>query len=158
MRQRTRGPVIVWAAILTSLLATSERATADGITVVVPVNITNLHEEVTDVYFALSFWFKDGGGKQHKVANGLTTFLPVVDGSVQQDAEFSMFPYDSANIFTATSYELRANIFTPTSASGCVPNEIYGEGSSNEYCNDAAWSKMQTYERMKGPISELVPE
>ena len=40
----------------------------------------------------------------------------------------------------------------------CVPNEIYDEGSSYEYCNDAAWSKMQTYERMKGPISELVPE
>ena len=132
MRQRTRGPVIVWAAILTSLLATSERATAGGITVVVPVNITNLHEEVTDVYFALSFWFKDGGGKHHKVATGVTD-LPVVDGSVQQDVEFTMSPFGAHSIFTATYYTMTLLLKHTDNPIKCVPNHTYSGGGDKAF-------------------------
>jgi hypothetical protein len=145
----------VWAAILTSLLATSERATADGITVVVPVNMTNLHEEVTDVHFALTFYFEN----DIKVAQGKTD-LPVVDGSVQQDVEFTMSPFGAHSIFTATYYTMTLLLKHPDSPGMCVPNKIVpeGHGTMFVFCNDAPWSKMQTYAQMKGPISELVPD
>jgi hypothetical protein len=152
MRQRTLNPAIVWGAILTSLLATSEGVTEDGITVVVPINWTNLHEEVTSVNFALRFFDENDA----TVAAG-TYVHQVVDGSVQQDTEFFMLPLGANNIFTAKTYNMAVTLRHSDFVAPCVPNRK-DNPETMAHCNTGAWTTMQTYAQMQGPISELVPE
>ena len=55
MRQRSHPSAIVLATLLACLLFATDRASADGVTVIVPVNVTHLHEEVSSVIVYISF-------------------------------------------------------------------------------------------------------
>ena len=96
MRQRAHRSVIVLATLLAWLLVTPDRASAEGITVIVPVNMTNFHEDVERVFVQVRL--KQGS----QIVGENNAGAAVVDGSVQEDVEVSITqPSSGENIFDA---------------------------------------------------------
>ena len=108
MRQRAHRSVIVLATLLAWLLVTPDSASAQ-ITIIVPVDVTNLHEDVTGVIVIVSL-LHNNGSTTHQSAT-----VPVVDGSVQEDVEISInadpnFLVHGQNIFDADSFAISMSV------------------------------------------------
>ena len=141
---------------LTCLLFATDRASADGVTVIVPVNVTHLHEEVTIVRVQVLFRNDQGV----RVGYGIVS-RPPVDRSLQEDVEIVVSQSSSENIMDATTYQIALKLQTTTHPSApCTPNKVYTTQGGNNYlhCTNAAFSTMQTYEAQEGPMSDLVPQ
>ena len=155
MRQRAHSSVIAFATLLAWLLVTPDRASANGITVIVPVDVTNLHEDVEKIRLMLTL--KQG---TQRIGSWLTQETTVVDGSVQEDVEISINAdpnslVDGQNIFDADSFEILMSVkLSGIEAIYCMVNWNYGE---NHACNDGR-ANLQTYENLSGSISDLIPE
>ncbi len=157
MRKRAHRSVIVLATLLAWLLVTPDSASADGVTVIVPVNVTHLHEEVTEVRVIVSF-INDQGSQ---VAGGSVS-RPPVDRSLQEDVEIVVHQNPNKKIMDAMTYQISLALETtnhPTAP--CTPNKVYttqSGGGNFLHCTNAAFSTMQTYEAQEGPMSDLVPQ
>ena len=152
MRQRSHPSAIVLATLLACLLFATDRASADGVTVIVPVNVTHLHEEVSEVIVIISFISDQG----IQVAYGNGTRTPV-DHSVQEDVEVFVIPTNAnTNIMDATTYTISLFLRHADNPRSCEANKVYTD-TNLLHCN-AHFSKIQTYEAQEGPISDLVPQ
>ena len=163
MRKRAHRSVIVLVTALACLLFTTDRASAvDGITVVVPVNVTNLHEDVIRFGTWVRFFDSEVSGccghPGKLLGGGITTREPV-NRSVVEDVQVWILPNNESNIFNATHYRIELRLYTRAddeSMQWCLPNEdslipIYS------HCQESGFL-MQTYEAQEGPMSDLVPQ
>jgi hypothetical protein len=173
------------ATLLAWLLITSDRASAlDGITVVVPVNVTGLHEEVTAGRVVVYFF--DSASQTNTVSElghpgavvgwGAATGT-VVDRSFGGDWEIEVNePTPSTflvnglyisgavtdlSIFNATHYRISLGLVTAQDSgphAHCEPNRDYENISApSPHCDQSAYT-METYEIQEGPISDLIPQ
>ena len=156
MRQRAHRSVIVLATLLTWLLVTPDSASAQ-ITIIVPVNLTNLHEDVTGVRLDITV-FSDGGASAHQSS----ATVPVVDGSVQEDVEVTGdWLYQGVTIaHTFDQFLIRLRLIS--SDGHCTANGDYtiGELANNpgwDHCRQG-WHTLETYAVATGPRSDLIPE
>jgi len=154
MRQRAHRSVIVLATLLTCLLVTPDSASAQ-ITIIVPVDVTNLHEDVIGVRVTV-FLFADG-----LVASQSSATVPVVDGSVQQDMEVTG-DWLIQGVTLVNSFESYQIKLTLGSSDGlCSANRDYNTddlASSNfDHCRQG-WHTLETYAIANGPRSDLIPE
>ena len=152
MRQRSHRSAIVLATLLACLLFASDSARADGVTVIVPVNVTQLHEEVNLVYVQVSF-INDQG---LQVGIGFEA-RPSVDRSLQEDVEIVVNRAPNQNIMDATTYRIVLTLSYPDDPRPCEANKIYTR-QTHQHCAYELFSKMQTYEPQEGLISDLIPE
>jgi hypothetical protein len=180
MRQRSHPSAIVLATLLACLLFATDRASAEeGITVIVPVNVTNLHEHVVEVQVFVYLKQLQPNNYYQRTGSGYTT-VPVVNHSVQQDVEVLVTPFSisqsnitNVNMFAAEQYYifLTLHAVDPTSApqpGGATPcfindseinynAEPHLSNSTSDRCRQG-WNLMQTYSALEGPISDLIPE
>jgi hypothetical protein len=184
MRQRAHRSVIVLATLLTWLLVTPDRASAlDGITVVVPVNVTGLHEEVTSARMVVYFFDSASQtntaselGHPGAVVGGGSATGTVVDRSFVGDWEVEVneptpstfTPYGlyitgavpDLSIFNATHYRISLRLVTAQDSGPiehCEPNRNYENIAAQAHCNQSAYI-METYEIQEGPITDLIPQ
>jgi hypothetical protein len=157
MRKRAHRSVIVLATALACLLFVTDRASADGITIVVPVNMTNLHEDIGRI--AILGFLRHGA---QIVASAQPQFVNVVDRSVQEDVELSI-SFDNVNAFNADTYHIKMHLGMMSGGSVldtyCQPNNLYESTPSGslDHCKNGV-TVMQTYAPLTGPISDLTPE
>ena len=167
MRKRAHRSVIVLVTALACLLFTTDRASAvDGITVVVPVNVTNLHEDV--ITFGTWVRFFDSevsgySGNPGKIVGGGNTMSEPVNRSVVEDMQVVVYPVNlpnnESNIFNATHYRIELRLYTRAddeSMQYCPPNED-SLSPNFSHCQESGFL-MQTYEAQEGPMSDLVPQ
>ena len=153
MRQRAHRSVIVLATLLTCLLFVTDRASADGITVIVPVNMTNLHEDIQKLYI---IGYLKIDQSPAPVASA-TEWVNVVDRSVQQDVELSI-SMDNANAWNVDTYIITMLFGMIGGGNACIPNNLHEDGgASYDHCKENR-TLMQTYAPIEGPISDLTPE
>ena len=153
MRQRAHSSAIMLATLLTCLFVATNRASAaDGITVIVPLNVTNLHEDIEKVYTRVSFFHLNAAGSQ-RVGMG-QTFMTVVDRSaVEQDNEVHVISLDQ-NFLNAETYSIELLLWISGATQACNPDYEY---ASDHVCGDEKFT-MKTYAPVEGPISDLIPE
>ena len=129
MRKRAHRSVIVLVTALACLLFTTDRASAvDGITVVVPVNVTNLHEDV--IRFGTWVRFFDS-----EVSGCCGPPGKILGGRIE------------LRLYTRADDE---------SMQYCPPNED-SLSPKYSHCQESGFL-MQTYEAQEGPMSDLVPQ
>ena len=166
---------------LACLLVAAGRTNA-GMTVIVPVNVTGLHEEVIEgrvvVYFFDSASQTNTAttqGHPGALVGWASEPLGVVDRSFVGDWEVEVEePTISAflptglyvnpavtdlSIFNATHYSISLRLLTAQDTGGggytsCEPNINFPGG---QICNHSAYT-METYEMQEGPISDLIPQ
>ena len=161
MRQRAHSSVIVLVTVLACMLCTTNRASAaDGITVIVPVNVTNLHEGVESVYTRVNFFAgsqKVGEGQKHET---------VVDRAVEQDFEVFVRSLDQ-DFLNADTYSIQLLLAVRDDSGSRVacflevsPTLLnYQNYASDHVCTSEKMKiTMKTYAPMEGPISDLIPE
>ena len=159
MRQRVHRSAIMLATLLAWLLFTTNRASADFITVTVPVNVTTLHSDVTEVRVGLTLTGPKPSGGTTSINTAVN--VPVVDRSVQEVVEITI-PIDifGGGAINLDSYEI---ILSLVSAAGkCRANNPYtaahlADDIRFDHCRQG-WNMMQTYEPPAGPMSDLIPE
>ncbi len=169
MRKRAHRSVIVLVTALACLLFTTDRASAvDGITVVVPVNVTNLHEDVIRFGTWVRFFDSEVSGccgHPGKILGGGITTREPVNRSVVEDVQVWVSPTGAAatgnesNIFNATHYRIELRLYTRAddeSMQWCLPNED-SLSLNFSHCQESGFL-MQTYEAQEGPMSDLVPQ
>jgi hypothetical protein len=171
---------------LACLLFAAARANA-GITVIVPVNVTNLHEEVTGGRVIVYFF--DSGLPAEPEQNNLPELghpgavvgwgaipLPITDHSCVKDLyveveqpEINAFIPATAlyisqsagdrDIFNATHYRISLRLLTAQDGGASIAQWCEPNYHENAlaHCSQTAYA-MQTYERHEGPISDLVPQ
>ena len=156
MRQRAHRSVIVLATLLAWLLVTPGRASAEGFTVIVPVEVTGLHPDVTDI--RAEVMVKKGTSA---VGSGIGAWTNVVDQSVQEDLEVVLNPLDN-DFFLADTYriELSVKISHETGSAGCKANALYPPAS---LCGPGGHAEGKNLVQGLGPfvflpISDLIPE
>ena len=155
MRQRAHRSVIVLATLLTCLLITPDSASAQ-FTIIVPVDLTNLHEDVTRVQVIISV-YSDGGA-----AHQNSQYVPVVDGSVQEDVEVTGdWVHQGVTLVNSfESYLIRLRLWS--SDGYCSPDKDYNAGAVADNANldhcRQGWHTLETYAEATGPRSDLIPE
>mgnify|MGYP001238166752 CR=1 FL=1 len=154
MRQRAHRSVIVLATLLAWLLVTADGASAQ-ITIIVPVDVTNLHENVTGVMVVVVLLDNNGNKVQQ---NSVT--VPVVDGSVQEDVEVTgdWLEQGVPIVNSFESYEIK--LVLSSSDGICTANQDYTTGSKADnpnfdHCRQG-WHTLQTYAIATGPRSDVV--
>jgi hypothetical protein len=162
MRQRARRSVIVLVTFLAWLLVTPDRANAaDRVTVVIPVNLANFHEDVRGVRMMVQFYNDQGV----EVGKGISyTYPNDVEGlwkSNEWPVSVGPFNAQTNNIFDATTYKISLGLLDNATNTGkyCEPNVVVDPATDPDYahCN-GPFAKLQTYENPEGPISDLIPE
>tara|TARA_B100000809_G_scaffold198017_1_gene197739 strand:- start:311 stop:859 length:549 start_codon:yes stop_codon:yes gene_type:complete len=173
MRKNSHRSAIVLATLLAWLLVTPDRASAppawavsDATTVVVPVNVTNLHEDVIRLGTWVRFFDSEVSGmlgNPGKIVGGGNTISEPVNRSVVEDMQVVVYPStqpnNESNIFNATHYRIELKLFTRAddeSMQWCLPNEDR-LGPNFSHCQESGFL-MQTYEAQEGPMSDLVPQ
>ena len=156
MRQRAHRSVIVLATLLAWLLVTPDRASAEGFTVIVPVDVTGLHPDITDIRAEVMLT-KGGSG----VGLGIDAWTNVVDQSVQEDLEVVLNPLND-EFFDADGYRIVLSLLISpeTGGTGCKANAVYPNGSP---CGPGGHAEGKNLVQGLGPfvtlpISDLTPE
>ena len=184
MRKNSHRSAIMLVTALACLLVAAGRANA-GITVIVPVNVTNLHQEVIGGRVIVLFFDSalpaesatvSGSpelGHPGAVVGWGYSHLGVVDRSfvgnwaveVEQPTSATFIlpglyipPQQDRSIFDTTHYRISLRLVTAQDGqtAPCEPNRDYGN-SMPPHCNQSAYA-MRTYEIQEGPISDLVPQ
>jgi hypothetical protein len=179
MRKNSHRSAIMLVTALACLLVAAGRANA-GITVIVPVNVTNLHQEVIGGRVIVLFFDSalpaesatvSGSpelGHPGAVVGWGYSHLGVVDRSfvgnwaveVEQPTSATFIlpglyipPQQDRSIFDATHYRISLRLVTAQDGqtAPCEPNRDYGN-SMPPHCNQSAYA-MRTYEIQEGPIS-----
>ena len=180
MRKNPHRSAIMLVTALACLLVAAGRANA-GMTVIVPVNVTGLHEEVIEGRVVVLFF--DSASQTNTVAElghpGAVVGwgsepLEVVDHSfvgdweveVEQPTISTFLPtglfvspaVTDLSIFNATHYSISLRLVTAQDSGAsarCEPNRNLNTTAA--HCNQSAYA-METYEIQEGPISDLVPQ
>ena len=162
MRKRVHRSAIMLATALACLLFTTNRASADAMTVTVPVNVTNLNSAVTDIKVRVTLYGLSAAGGNLNT-NQDSEWVPVVDRAVQEDMEINCILNSfGANALNIESYAVSLGLKS-ASAGGiaCEANNPYTAahqaGTEYDHCRQG-WNMMQTYEPPAGPMSDLIPE
>jgi hypothetical protein len=158
MRQRSHRSAIMLATALACLLFTADRASADAITVTVPVNVTNLNSAVTDVRVTVTLTGPKPAGGNLSINHHET--VPVVDRAVQEDVEITcLLHHYGANALNIESYVV--SLWLVSASGRCRANDPYTTspfvGTKYDHCRQG-WNMMQTYAPLVGPMSDLIPE
>ena len=159
MRKRSHRSALVLAALVAWLLVVPGSASADGITVTIPVNVTNIHEEAVSIKLKVEFKEQQNGAN-YMVGYGWSEPIPIVNRSVQQDVEVlvSQGGSQGGHLFDADNYKIVLHLIHPSNPNPCQANWSHPQQSSTwAHCNEG-WSEMQTYQDQIGPLSNLVPE
>ena len=155
MRKNSHRSAIVLATLLAWLLVTPDSASAQ-VTFIVPVDVTNLHENVTGVRVLFALY--QGGGGQSVFSD----IVPVVDGSVQEDVEVTSDWLHQGVTIAHTFDQFRIRLKLISSDGHCTANRDYTIGivANNpgwDHCRQG-WHMMQTYADALAPRSDLIPE
>ena len=152
MRQRAHSSVIVLVTVLACMLCTTNRASAaDGITVIVPVNVTNLHEGVESVYTRVNFFAgsqKVGEGQKRETA---------VDRAVEQDFEVFVRSQDQ-DFLNADTYSIQLLLAVRDDSGSLVACLLDYQNYASDHVCTSEKITMKTYAPMEGPISDLISE
>jgi hypothetical protein len=161
MRKRVHRSAIMLATALACLLFTTNRASADAMTVTVPVNVTNLNSAVTDIKVRVMLYGLNAAGVNH--ALNAVEWVPVVDRAVQEDVEINC----NLNSFGANALNIESYVVSlwlksaSAGATACEANNPYTAAhladTQHDHCRQG-WNMMQTYEPLMGLIPDLIPE
>jgi hypothetical protein len=164
MRKRVHRSAIMLATALACLLVTPDRASAQ-VTFIVPVDVTNLHENVTGVMVLFSLF--QGGSVSNQ-----SDIVPVVDGSVQEDVEVTGDWFYQGVTIAHTFHQFQIRLRLISSDGQCTANRDYtiGNVANNpdwDHCRQG-WHILQTYAEatvnsttgasLTAPRADLIPE